>query len=140
MPPWILRWGITTVATIVVILIIGSSIFKYPDTITSTITLTSSKPAANIVAKTSGKLQELYVEDNQTVQTGDYLAVIENPANTADIQYLKKFLQTYKSCPGFDRFVAYEGDEPRELSVVVFFLLLDIISIYSVQTDWVLPR
>ena len=28
MPPWILRWGITTVATIVVILIIGSSIFK----------------------------------------------------------------------------------------------------------------
>ena len=33
MPPWILRWGITTVATIVVILIIGSSIFKYPDTI-----------------------------------------------------------------------------------------------------------
>lgn len=99
MPPWILRWGITTVATIVVILIIGSSIFKYPDTITSTITLTSSKPAANIVAKSSGKLQKLYVEDNQTVQTGDYLAVIENPANTADIQYLKKFLQTYKSCP-----------------------------------------
>lgn len=43
MPPWILRWGITTVATIVVILIIGSSIFKYPDTITSTITL----PVAN---------------------------------------------------------------------------------------------
>ena len=41
----------------------------------------------------------MYVEDNQTVQTGDYLAVIENPANTADIQYLKKFLQTYKSCP-----------------------------------------
>ncbi len=41
----------------------------------------------------------MYVEDNKTVQTGDYLAVIENPANTADIQYLKKFLQTYKSCP-----------------------------------------
>ena len=28
-PPWILRWGITTVAIIVVILLIGSSIFKY---------------------------------------------------------------------------------------------------------------
>ena len=98
-PPWILRWGITTVAIIVVILLIGSSIFKYPDTITSTITLTGSKPAANIVAKSSGKLQELFVQDNQLVQTGDYLAVIENPAKTADILYLKKFLHKYMSCP-----------------------------------------
>lgn len=98
-PPWILRWGITTVAIIVIILLIGSSIFKYPDTITSTITLTGSKPAANIVAKSSGKLQELFVQDNQLVQTGDYLAVIENPAKTADILYLKKFLQKYISSP-----------------------------------------
>lgn len=98
-PPWILRWGITTIAIIVITLLIGSSIFKYPDTITSTITLTGIKPAANIVAKSSGKLQELFVKDNQLVQTGDYLAVIENPAKTADILYLKKFLHKYMSYP-----------------------------------------
>ena len=98
MPPWILRWGITTIAIIVVILLIGSSIFKYPDTIASTITLTGTRPAANIIAKSSGKIQELYVKDNQLVQAEEYLAVIENPAKTADILYIKKFLHKYKAC------------------------------------------
>ena len=30
-PPWILRWGITVLAIVVVILLIGSAIVKYPD-------------------------------------------------------------------------------------------------------------
>ena len=36
-PPWILRWGITAIAIVVIILLIGSAIFKYPDTISSTV-------------------------------------------------------------------------------------------------------
>lgn len=98
-PPWILRWGITTIGIVVIILLVGSAIFKYPDIIPSTITLTGTKPAANIIAKYSGKLQELYVKDNQPIQAGEYLAVIENPAKTADILYLKKFLREYMPCP-----------------------------------------
>lgn len=97
-PPWILRWGITTIAIIVIILLVGSAIFKYPDTISSTITLTGTKPAANIIAKYSGKIQELYVKDNQSIQAGEYLAVIENPAKTTDILYLKKFLREFMTC------------------------------------------
>jgi len=30
-PPWILRWGITVLAVVVVVLLIGSAIIKYPD-------------------------------------------------------------------------------------------------------------
>lgn len=91
-PPWILRWGITAVTSIIFILLAGSAIFKYPDIITATVTLTGTKPTANIIAKSSGKIQELYVKDNQAVSKGDYLAVIENPAKTKDILYLKQFL------------------------------------------------
>lgn len=92
-PPWILRWGITLVAIIVAILIAGSAIFKYPDTITSTISLTGSTPPAAIVAKTSGKMSELYIVDNQDVKKDDYLAVIENPSVTSDVLTLKKYLE-----------------------------------------------
>lgn len=91
-PPWILRWGITTIAIVVIILLIGSAIFKYPDTISSTITLTGRTPVAGIVAKTSGKLQKLYVENNQQVKTKNFLAVIENPARTEDVIKLKETL------------------------------------------------
>lgn len=91
-PPWILRWGITIIAIAVVILLIGSAVFKYPEIITSKIVLTGSTPPATIMAKTTGKLNELYVHDNQKVKAGDYLAVIENSANTKDIVILKEYL------------------------------------------------
>lgn len=92
-PHWILRWGIIILACAVIILLIGSSIFKYPEIISSRIILTGSTPPATIVAKTSGKLNELYITDNQNVKAGEYLGVIENPANTKDILVLKEYLE-----------------------------------------------
>lgn len=91
-PPWILRWGITILSIIVIVILIGSSIFKYPDIISSTMTLTGTTPPAAIVAKASGKLTELNITDNQVVKAGDYLAVIENSAKTKDVLSLKKYL------------------------------------------------
>lgn len=102
-PPWILRWGITTIAVFIVVLLVGSAIFKYPDTISSTITLTGTTPVAGVVAKTSGKLHKLYVEDNQRVKRHCFLAVIENPAKTEDIIKLKETLQKIDS--NFDTIV-----------------------------------
>ena len=96
-PPWILRWGITVLAIVVVILLIGSAIIKYPDVISAQITLTGSTPPAALVAHASGKIKELYVKDNQEVKTGDYLAVIDNSANTEDILFLKNYLDSLAS-------------------------------------------
>lgn len=91
-PSWILRWGITILSIIIIIISIGCSIFKYPDIITSDMQLTGRIPPAKIVAMTNGKLQELYVEDNQFIKTGTCIGVIENPARTNDMLYLKEFL------------------------------------------------
>ncbi|MDR0891424.1 MAG: HlyD family secretion protein, partial [Mediterranea sp.] len=41
-PPWILRWGITAVAVVMGVLIAGSAVFRYPDTIAATLTLTGT--------------------------------------------------------------------------------------------------
>jgi len=91
-PPWTLRWGISVLAVVVVILLIGSAVVKYPDVISAQIVLTGSTPPATIVAHASGKIKELYVRDNQEVKTGEYLAVIDNPAKTEDVLELKNYL------------------------------------------------
>lgn len=92
-PPWILRWGITSIAIIVLLILAGSALFKYPDIITTTMTLTGTTPASALIARTSGKIQEINISDKQEVKAGDYLAVMENPANTKDIQILKQYIE-----------------------------------------------
>lgn len=92
-PAWIIRWGITMIACVVLMLLIGSSVFKYPDVISSTVTLTGTTPVSAVMARTSGKLQELYVENNGQVKAGTLLAVIENPAETNDIIRLKELVR-----------------------------------------------
>ena len=69
-PGWLLRWGIILVASIIALLLIGSSIFKYPEVISSSMVLTGTSPVASVVAKTSGKLQMLFIKDNQYVSKG----------------------------------------------------------------------
>lgn len=91
-PGWILRWGITVLAIIVLILLVGSAVFKYPDIISARVVLTGSVPPATIAARSAGKLNHLYVSDNQIVKIDDYLAVIDNPACTEDVQLLKTYL------------------------------------------------
>lgn len=92
-PAWIIRWGITVTACVVLILLVGSAVFKYPDIISSSVILTGTTPVSAIVAKTSGKLQELYVGNNQQVKANTLLAVIENPARTNDIVRLKELVE-----------------------------------------------
>lgn len=92
-PSWILRRGITLIALIAFVMLIGSALFKYPDIVTTTMTLTGTSPATALVARASGKLQELTVTDKGEVAKGHYLAVIENSATTNHIQALKQYME-----------------------------------------------
>lgn len=88
-PGWILRKGITLLACIVVVLFVGSWLFKYPEIISTPMILTTVTPPASIVAKISGKIVLLQIKDQQIVRTGDCLALLENPASYKDILFLK---------------------------------------------------
>jgi HlyD family secretion protein len=91
-PSWILRRGITLLALIVVILLVGSWLFKYPEIITAPLVLTTATPPVGIIARTSGKIAILEIKDQQQVKPEDCLAVIENPASYNDILFLKQEL------------------------------------------------
>jgi HlyD family secretion protein len=93
-PSWILRRGITLLALIVVILLVGSWLFKYPEIISAPLVLTTATPPAGIVAKTSAIIALLQVKDQQTVHSGDCLALLANPAGYNDIIFLR--LELYK--------------------------------------------
>ena len=104
-PSWILRWGITVLFLVVFALIVGSCFFKYPDVIVSEMTLTGRYPVASIVARASGKINKLYVKDGQMVALRAPLAVIENPASSEDVFFLKELLGRYANKP--DSFLVY---------------------------------
>ena len=91
-PPWILRKGIEVLFAVVVILLVGSAFFTYPELIQAPLTLTGTTPPAGVVAFSSGKLDMLNTQDNQSVKAGDYLAVIHNATQTEDVLYLKNYL------------------------------------------------
>lgn len=94
-PGWILRRGIIVITCFILIILIGSAMFKYPDVITTEMTLTGTNPPAFLVANSTGKLSELFVTDKQLVKKTNYLGVIENPACTNDVLKLKAYLHNF---------------------------------------------
>ena len=95
-PPWILRRGITLLFIIVLLLLAGSWFFKYPDVIRAEITVTSQEPPASVIARSTGKIDGIYAGNDKEVLPGEPLAVIQNPANTADMLSLLKSMEGWK--------------------------------------------
>jgi len=98
-PGWITRNGIILFTVLIILLIFGSWVFKYPDIKRARIVVTSVNPPANLEARTSGKIVRLFVNDNELVETGQVLAMIENPADYDDVVELKSSLTFLDSIP-----------------------------------------
>ncbi len=96
-PKWMIRWGITIIFVILVVILAGSWVFKYPDIVTSKILITTQNPPSPVIVKISGKIEHLFVTDNQSVFPGTALAVIENPADYEDIIEVKNFLKIFNN-------------------------------------------
>ena len=98
-PGWITRNGIILFLILLALLIFGSWVFRYPDIKRARILVTSVNPPADIEARTSGKIVDLFVDDNDRVSAGDVLAMIENPASYEDVLQLKAGLVFLDTIP-----------------------------------------
>jgi multidrug resistance efflux pump len=96
-PKWIIRWGIVIISGVVLILIAGSYFYKYPDMIDARVTIVSENPPIPIVARSDGKLDKIFVDDNQKVTANTILVIIENPANFEDVYALFNVLGSIQS-------------------------------------------
>jgi hypothetical protein len=95
-PGWILRWGVASILSILLLMLFVSWFVKYPDIISSRITITNSAPPVGLVARTSGKLS-LYVGEGDSVKNDAYLGAIENPANVQDVVSLREELVSIRA-------------------------------------------
>ena len=91
-PSWIMKWGITMVTFFLLVLFLVSYIIKYPDVITAEARLVSDVPAVTIPATMNTKISELAVDDQQQVNSGDYLLVFQNNSSHRDVARLKEHL------------------------------------------------
>jgi multidrug resistance efflux pump len=90
-----IRWGITAVFSIVLLIIVASWFIKYPDMLTSRVIITTQTPPASLIARADGPLK-LFVKNNQSVKRGDYLALVENPTHPDDVRRLVAQMEEFK--------------------------------------------
>jgi multidrug resistance efflux pump len=93
-PNWIINWGITIIFVVMLTLLALSFFIKYPDKLAAKITITTVDPPVTLIAKTSGKITELNIVNNQLVKKGDVLLVIENPTDYKSVLKIEKTVRS----------------------------------------------
>jgi len=99
-PSRIVRYGILVFVAIFSLIIIFSFIFYYPDILRSNIVVTTENPPATLVARATGKIDKLFVDDKDHVTARQTIALIENPADYTDVLELEQMISTVQ--PAFD--------------------------------------
>ncbi|MEN0047401.1 MAG: HlyD family efflux transporter periplasmic adaptor subunit [Bacteroidota bacterium] len=96
-PKWIVRWGTTLSILLFVVLGWLAWHFKYPEKVEAPITITSSIPPTDVIAQASGYIDELLIDDKDTVQQGDLLGIIRSTTNYEDVMQLEQYLDNFNS-------------------------------------------
>lgn len=96
-PTWIIRWGITVLCLIMVGLVIGCYCIQYPQTVDAVAVITTLNPPSDLVIRTDGRIDTIYVSDKQMVHKGDRIALLNDVANATDIDSVTGYLsQSYQ--------------------------------------------
>ncbi|WP_162144494.1 HlyD family efflux transporter periplasmic adaptor subunit [Aquimarina latercula] len=96
-PNWIITWGNTIFLLFIGLLLLLSWLIKYPDVILSEAIITSSNPSIKIIAQNNGKIQHLFISENEIAKENKWLCIIENTADYKDVLKLKEFLLPKKT-------------------------------------------
>lgn len=92
-PHALVRYGTVLICSVLLLMFASSFFFRYPDIIQGNVVVTTENPPVWLIARVDGGIKSLLVADNQMVNKGDLLAVIDNPAETDDVLKLKDLLQ-----------------------------------------------
>lgn len=84
-PRWLLRWGITVVFGVLLLLLAGSWLVHYPDLVRASFKLTSANVPRVVLTRTDGRLIRLLAREGQTVQAGTSLAYLESTARHDEV-------------------------------------------------------
>ncbi|HHS95023.1 MAG TPA: HlyD family efflux transporter periplasmic adaptor subunit, partial [Phaeodactylibacter sp.] len=91
-PGWILRYGILMIFLFFAIMAALSFLIQYPDKIPARLQILTEHPAIEVVAQSNGKLQNLFVQNGESVEQGRLLAILETTASLQDVNRLSQIL------------------------------------------------
>lgn len=88
-PSWLTRWGALLVLVTFVVFAWLGYFYRYPDTITSDIVVTTNNPPRRLVAGNTVTIVSIEVENEDTVAMGQTLMVFRNLAKFQDVLSLE---------------------------------------------------
>ena len=91
-PRWMVRSGISLIFGVIVLLLVGSYFFRYPDVINANIVVLSENPPAYLAARTTARIDSIQVADQQIVSENQIIAILESTAKMEDAMKLKDIL------------------------------------------------
>ena len=95
-PKAIFKWGNTILLVFILLLLFLSWFIKYPDIIRAEVTITTQFPPEKLIAKSSGRISKLFIENQKEIKENTPIAIIENAANYETVFLLKAITDTLK--------------------------------------------
>lgn len=91
-PGWIIRWGVSLVFILFVIVLSISYFVKYPEVLSAPITITTTNPPADLIVKSTGRIQKIIVPNEHMVSRDSLVAVLFNTADYFAVLEFEKYL------------------------------------------------
>ncbi|WP_419031932.1 hemolysin D [Dysgonomonas gadei] len=95
MPTAFSKWVAAAIIVFSILLFVFGWLIKYPDVVTGQIKINSNMSPVKLPAHVSGKINILGFKAQDTVKEGEYIAVIQNSANTDDVQKIASLMNQF---------------------------------------------
>ncbi len=91
-PHWIIRWGITLMASVIAGLLLISWFIQYPDVLSSQLYLVAVNGPKKVVSRTDGKLEKLFVSNGMAVKKNQILAFLQSAGNHQEVLNMQNWV------------------------------------------------
>lgn len=91
-PRWLIHSGSYLLYGIIALLLIGTSLFQYSDTVGGHIIIDDLANVKWVLANSSGPIDELFVKDRTLVKKNDTIGIIKNQASLQDVVHFCRIL------------------------------------------------
>lgn len=115
-PSWWMKYGITAAFVPLLILLILSSIIKYPDVIYSEFRIMSSSPSITIPLPQNAQIEMLLKKNGDQVKKGNPIIVFKNSADHSDLLYASELIES-KLVSDLDFNLLFKRLKSRSLSL-----------------------
>jgi multidrug resistance efflux pump len=104
-PGSFLKWGLFLFFAIVISIVGVSWFINYPDIVTAQVTITTFNSPASLVARAGGKIERLFVGNNDKVTENQAVAVIDNQAEWNDLMSVTSFTESFNDSTDWNKAV-----------------------------------